>query len=77
MLLVLLNLKGMETLPILTTPFTFLDKDLFNSKLFSDVEEMFTIIKECINGSCYAITADDEILYNDYNKNKESCSYFG
>ena len=57
-----------EYLPVFTRElegFIF-EKTLFNSSSWKDVKELFEIIKESVNGSCTAIVANHDILYNSY-----------
>ena len=40
------------------------EKSRFDSK--TETNELFEIVSDCINGSCYAIIANEEIIYNSY-----------
>jgi len=62
----------MEFLPILEKPFNqtgYFEKTFFHSNIWTEIKEIHTIIKDCIEGSCYAITVkkeSTEIIYNGY-----------
>jgi len=70
--------KKMEFLPVFTKkmdpviPMMYFDKNYFNSGSWKDVKELFEIIKESVNGSCTAITINEEIIYNSYDPNRGS-----
>jgi len=62
----------MEFLPVFTKkmenvgPMMYFEKNYFNSGSWKDVKQLFEIIKESVNGSCTAITVNEEIIYNSY-----------
>jgi hypothetical protein len=62
----------MQTLPVLTNIFNFLNVDTYNGASFEEMKEFYTVVKECVMGSCYAIVIDEEIIYNCYDKTPKS-----
>ena len=68
----------MEFLPVFTKkmdavgPMMYFDKNYFNSGSWKDVKGLFEIIKESVNGSCTAITINEEIIYNSYDPTRRS-----
>ena len=59
-------------LPTLTNTFKFVCKENYSSSSFKEIDEMYSIVRECLLGSCYAIVVNEEILYNDYDKTHTS-----
>jgi hypothetical protein len=66
----------MEFLPILEKPFNqspYFEKNFFHANIWTEIKEIHTIIKDCIEGSCYAITVkkeSTEIIYNGYDNTR-------
>jgi len=58
----------MNCLPILETPTeNFIKDNSFHSASWEDIKKLYSIINECVTGSCCAIKINDEIIYNAYN----------
>jgi hypothetical protein len=55
-------------LPVLTNTFKFLEKENYNAASFTELKELYHVIRECVMGSCYAIIINEEIIYNAYDK---------
>jgi hypothetical protein len=59
-------------LPILTNTFKFLEKENYNAASFTELKELYNVIREFVMGSCYAILINEEIIYNEYDKTIKS-----
>jgi len=59
-------------LPTLTNTFKFLEKENYNAASFTELQELYNVVKECVMGSCYAILINEEIIYNAYDKTIKS-----
>jgi hypothetical protein len=56
----------MESIPKLINEFKYFEKSNFYSSVTKDLNDLYSIIYELVNGSCCAIIAGTDILYNSY-----------
>ena len=59
-------------LPTLTNTFKFLEKESYNAASFTELQELYEVVRESVMGSCYAILINEEIIFNDYIKTPKS-----